>query len=298
MNVYPIVQEILNLLDNQDNELQVRSILGIVVSLAAFKAQLQGQPTLDRLTQEFLESFKKGLQDLEKYSRTTVYIRALTLLELYTIGVEELSNLAASFITYVKFVDAGWEILSVPAAECFSGSCDPNILNSNIHVIAYSEDLNYALAIHVQSELTLEDFDRGLIDDIERAIKDFVSYMEHLNVTNGTNISSGFVILAESVEPGAIEKLREGLNKLNLPIPVYVVYVDEQNVVRGFCMEPCPGNANDILNQIAQDRFGVGIDQPLPEASADSDAQSLVAEPIPESARCGRYSNCLTPMGL
>jgi len=84
-------------------------------------------------------------------------------------------------------------------------------------------------------------------------------------------------------------------------MPVYVVYVDEQSVVRGFCVGPslCPSNANDILDQIAKDRFGVGIDQPLPEASANNNnSQPLVVEPIPEPARCGRYSSCLTPMGL
>lgn len=129
-------------------------------------------------------------------------------------------------------------------------------------------------------------------------MKEFAEYMEHINVMYDTNISAGFAILAESVEPGAIEKLKEKLSQLDLQMPVYVVYVDEQNVVRGFCMGPCPSNADDILNQLAQDRFGVGIDQPLPEASSDSDSQSLVAEPIPEPARCGRFNNCLTPMGL
>jgi hypothetical protein len=299
MGEYPILQEILMLLDNQGHELQGRTIVGIVFSLAAFKAQLEGQPTLDRLTQEFLQSVKQALQDLERYRWTDEYLEALTAPYLHELGIEQLSNLAASFITYVKLTDAGWEIWNVPAAECFSGGgCAPNIPNSNIHIIAYSEDLNYALAIHVQSELTLEDLDKGLIDDLERAMKDFAGYMEHINVTYGTNISSGFAILAESVETGAIEKLKEKLSQLNLQMPVYVVYVDEQNVVRGFCVGPCPSNADDILDQLAQDRFGVGIDQPLLEDSAGSDSQSLVAEPVPEPARCGRYGNCLTPMGL
>lgn len=137
---------------------------------------------------------------------------------------------------------------------------------------------------HVQARLAEGDLDSimGFIRVLNdsRRLAAFMSlfFKDVRGIPVGEN---AIIIVAWSVEGTAAADLQEELGKLKLRVPVYVVYIDKDGKVQGFCVEPRVGRrcSQDVLNQIARDIFGVEIGQ-KPSWWAAGHRQELPKQPI------------------
>jgi hypothetical protein len=305
-----IIQNILDLTSHGDPLMQ--SVIAITLTLTAFGKDLKHATALDMLNIDFLESLLTAWNRYRNYifnpkpdgSDNWIrfmkeWMKALSGNKLASASKtqpELYSNLAASFVTYVHLGQHGWNIYGVPAAAYWSNpnasdnKVTKNVTISFVHMVAqktyvfqtYSQKITGIF--HIEAFLSSSDKEMDkLVKSIVELATTFDNLLRQLGIPIGPNlgydwwlreIGLAIIIVIYDSDPGAGEKLVDELSKQQsrFRVPVYVVWVDENGIVRGSCVGPrCD---NNVLQALAKEIFGVGLGQqwtppPTPELHID-----------------------------
>jgi len=277
---YPQVQGILNTLFScpQNAELckdqQVRGVLAMVFSVASF-AKDMGSDTqaLQKVTNQFFDALLKALttfyDDPSGWAGfINLYLRALTNPNLIKYP-EGYANMAASLIVYVHLGTAGWTINSVPAVLVLQPGVSIS-MGSFVHIVARKtmtidgKTVTVTGLFHVEAHLAANDVG-GLVKDIELLNDNLYKVPGFFNDINfwPDKKEVAIIIVAWGIDnPQTAQTLKTELDKLDLKVPVYVVWIDSNGYVWGFCVGPrC---SDEILKKIALDIFGAEPGKQVP----------------------------------
>jgi hypothetical protein len=230
-------------------------------------------------------------RDSQNWSKWTgQYLSAITTASTKKASYQELSNLAAGFTTYVTLGMRGWTVLGIPAAHWWLPAAEVGYAipssGREVHLIAQmttKAGLKMTGLFHVESFIAVNEIDK-IVATVELIAKEIEKLLEMAYWSSQTKEylskeNAFIVIVSYGSQAGAMtgpNSLKKALEAANLNgVPVYVVYVDENNKVQGYCVGA--GCSDEILRKLALDIFGVEIGKewspplgpPLPDVVFD-----------------------------
>ncbi|OGF57223.1 MAG: hypothetical protein A2Z21_02165 [Candidatus Fraserbacteria bacterium RBG_16_55_9] len=141
---------------------------------------------------------------------------------------------------------------------------------------------------HIEASLGESDIP-AILDEITKLNTDIEYFITSVSITLGINITltgkqPAIFIVAYSIETQqAVDNLKTELRNLNPRIPVYLIYIDENNRAQGECFGP--GCSQAVLNQTSIDMLGVGLGeivpglQPPPEDTVEEIIVTAICDP-------------------